>query len=384
MSSALDAANPRRPRIPVLDFIRLAAIFLMIQGHTLDALVDPAHLDTGLLRWNAWTQLRGLTAPLFLMVSGAATVLGIRHDAEGRVAPDLVRHRVRMALMVMGLGYLLVFPAARIADLPFLSPDTWRGFLQVNILRANGVILLLLTALLVRTRTVARYASWSVALGLLVLLATPAVTRFDWFAWLPEPVAAYLSFRHGSTFPLFPFAGYMFLGVGLGAALRLASPGRETRTFRWICLGAAAACLALGLAVAGTPLGGLADPDVAKVGYAYSFLRLGSVLLIFGALALVTERSPRFTAILAPLGRFSLAAYVVHLLLLYGPPWSGGLADVWPRTLTVGQGALCVLLVAVLTYAGIFGWRWFRREQPRWGRWVKAAAVLLVLWELIV
>jgi uncharacterized membrane protein len=373
-----------RPRILVLDIIRLAAILLMIQGHTLDALVHPAHLDPGTFIGNAWTQLRGLTAPLFLLVSGAASALGIRPDDQGRVARDLIWRRVRAALMVMGIGYLLVFPAARIADLPFLPPDTWRGFLQVNILRANGAALLVLTALLAGARTVRRYAGWSVALGLLVLLATPAAAGLDWFAWLPEGVAAYLSFQHGSTFPLFPFAGYMFLGAGLGGVLREAPPGLEERSFRRACLGAAAAALAFGLAASHLKVGLPPSREVAQAGYSYIFLRLGSALLLFGLLSWAVAWRPRSAAALAPLGRVSLPAYVGHLLLLYGPPWTGGLADLWHRTLTLGQGALCILLVGGLTYAGILAWQWVRREQPRFGRLLQTAVLLLVLWELMV
>ena len=384
MPPSHDGATPPRSRILALDFIRLAAIVLMIQGHTLDALMDPARIDLGTFRWNAWMHLRGLTAPLFLLVSGAATVLGIRFEADGRVARALVRRRRRTALMVLGLGYLLLFPAARIFDLPFLTADIWRGFFQVNILTANGVTLLLLTALLDRTRSVRRYAAWSLALGLLVFLAAPGVTALDWFAWLPEPVAAYLSFQHGSTFPLFPTSGYMFMGVGLGAVLREAPADRRERLFRHVCLGIAAASLGLGLLASQLPPGWLPRHDPTRVGYAYSFGRLGVALLVLTLLAWVVERRPRFAAALVPLGQASLMAYVGHLLLLYGTPWHRGLADLWPRTLDLGPAVLSVVLVGGLTFGGILAWQWIRREWPRLGGWLEATVVLAVVWELVI
>jgi uncharacterized membrane protein len=377
------AANGSRSRVLALDCIRLAAILMMIQGHTLDALMGPAHIHLGTFRWDAWLQLRGLTAPLFLLVSGAATVLGIRHREDGRVAMDLVRHRVRTALMVMGVGYLLVFPAACIFDLFFLSRGVWRGCLQVNILQANGATLLLLTALLARTRTVRRYAAWSVALGLLILLAAPAVAAAPWFDWLPEPLAAFLSFQHGSAFPLFPTGGYMFLGVGLGAVLREAPEARRERTFRRVCLGAAGLCLALAVAASWTPSGWLPARDPAGVGYVYSFGRLGSALLVFGLVTWAVERRPAFAAALVPLGRVSLPAYVGHLLLLYGTPWTEGLADLWPRTLTVGQAALCALLVGGTTYAAILAWKRLQQCRPRLGVLLRASACLALVIALV-
>ena len=377
-------AHTHGSRILVLDFIRLAAILLMVQGHTLDALMNPGLIVPGTLRWDAWLHLRGLTAPLFLLVSGAATVLGIRFEADGRVARALVRRRRRTALMVTGLGYLLLFPASRIFDLPFLTADIWRGFFQVNILAANGVTLLLLTSLLERSRSIRRYAAWSVGLGLLIILAAPVVTSLDWFAWLPEPVAAYLSFQHGSTFPLFPTSGYMFVGVGVGAVLREVPADRRERAFRRACLGAAAAGLGLGLLSSQLSPGWLPAHDPTRVGYVYSFCRLGMAFLVFGLLAWAVERLPRLAASLAPLGQASLMAYVGHLLLLYGPPWHGGLDTFWPRTLDLGPAVLLVILVEGLTFGGILAWQWTRREWPRLGGLLEATAVLAVVWELVV
>ncbi|NTV74844.1 MAG: DUF1624 domain-containing protein [Holophaga sp.] len=70
MPRSIQAQGAVQPRVLVLDFIRLAALLLMIQGHTLDALVDPRRLDPETFHWRTWMHLRGLTAPLFLMVYG--------------------------------------------------------------------------------------------------------------------------------------------------------------------------------------------------------------------------------------------------------------------------------------------------------------------------
>ena len=64
------------PRIQLLDFIRFMAMVLMVEGHTLEAFLRPQDIRMADFGWNAWVGLRGLTAPLFLMVSGAASGMG--------------------------------------------------------------------------------------------------------------------------------------------------------------------------------------------------------------------------------------------------------------------------------------------------------------------
>ena len=356
MSILSSGPHPPRPRIHHLDFIRLVAMLLMIQGHTLDAFLDPAYMDLDTFHWQAWVQLRGLTAPLFLLVSGAATVLGVRHDLNGRIPLSLLRRRIITGCTVIALGYLMVFPANRLADLRWVSMDVWQGFLRVNILQLNGVTLLILTALLAMTRTVRRYAAWSLGLGFMILLLAPIVTSIDWFSIFPEGLAAYLSFDHGSLFPLFPTSAYMFLGVGLGALLMEVPADQRVRLFRLASLTASALLLLLAMGAEHLTMKMLPAHDLYKAGYAYSCFRLGFALLIIGMLAWVAEVQPRFAAVLASLGRKSLAVYVVHLTLIYGTPWTQGLARDNFHALSLGQGALFIPLVGGATFAAVLLW----------------------------
>jgi uncharacterized membrane protein len=367
----------------VLDFIRLTAMLLMIQGHTLAALLDPARLDLGSFPWQAWEGLRGLTAPMFLLVSGAATVLGIRHGADGRIPRALLLRRIRVAFTVAAIGYLLVFPANRLADLRWVSPDIWRAFLQVGILQLNGLTLLLLTLLLALTRTVRRYAAWSLGLGALILAAAPLVATVDWFRHLPEGLAAYLSFDHGSLFPLFPYSAYMFLGVGLGALL-LETPAPERgRRFRLACLAAGCSCLLFSLAAEHLPWQLISLQYAYRGGYAYTSFRLGFTLLLFGGLAWAAQLCPRLEAAAAPLGRRSLFVYVGHLVVLYGTPWTAGLATGRLHSLTVGEGVLEVLLVGSITLGVVLLRDWIRGRSRPLGMLIHASALLALACALI-
>lgn len=345
-----------RSRIPLLDAIRLVAILLMLQGHTLEAFVAPAAMDWNSLHWQLWGQVRGLTAPLFLLVSGAATVLATRREPGGRIPSSQYLRRLRTALMVIGIGYLMVFPAARLADLPWVSTEGWRVFLQVNILQLNGVTLLLVTGLMALTRSARAHAAWSLVLGLLILLAAPWVGGTDWFSRLPEGVAAYLTFVHGSLFPLFPASAFMFLGVGLGTVLMEAPEGQRLRRFRLAALAAGLAALALSLLAERMPLGLLPVHDAYRTGWASSFHRLGFSLLVIGALTALAEAWPRIAQALAPLGRKSLAVYVVHIALIYGTPWSPGLMDQAHHALTPVEGLGMIPVVGAATLVLVILW----------------------------
>lgn len=376
MPRSLQAQGAVQSRVLVLDFIRLAALLLMIQGHTLDALVNPRWLDPETFHWRTWMHLRGLTAPLFLMVSGAATVLGLRYEADGRLVRGVLRRRLWTAFKVMGLGYLLVFPAARIIDLPWVSLEVWQGFLQVNILQANGATLLLLTGLLACVRTLRHYVGWSLGLGLLVVLASPWVYAVDWFRWLPEGLAAFLSFRHGSGFPLFPASGFMFLGVGLGAVLMESPPDLRLRRFRLASLTACVAFLLLGLATERLPQHLFPAHDPHMAGYAYTCLRLGFAFLLLGLLAWVAEGWPRLVEAVAPMGRKSLPIYLGHLILLFGLPWTGGLATERLHQASLVQGWLYVGLVGGATFGAVLLWKAVMDRTPWLGQMLGFSAAL--------
>ena len=378
MSVPSQGSRASRPRIHVLDFIRLVAILLMLQGHTLEAFVAPSAMDWDSLRWQVWGQMRGLTAPLFLLVSGAAMVLATRRDPDGRVPAGQILRRIRTALLVLAIGYLLVFPAARVEDLRWVSPEGWRVFLQANILQLNGVTLILATGLMALTRTPRAQALWSLALGLLILAAAPLVTALPWFAWLPEGMAAYLSYAHGSLFPLFPGSAFLFLGVALGTVLVEAPEDQRLRRFRIAALGGALLALAGSLAAARLPAGLLLPHEAYQTGWESTLHRLGLTLLVVGALAALAEVRPRVAMALAPLGRKSLAVYVVHLALIYGTPWTPGLLDGAHHALPPRYGLGMIPVIGVATLAMVLLWDRVRNHSEP-ARTLAHAATLCVL-----
>ncbi len=348
-----EPAAPRGGRLDFLDFIRLAAMVFMVQGHTLDALVRPDHLNIGVFPWNVWHALRGQTAPIFLLLSGMVGAISLKRKADGRVDRAVLGRRTAWALGLMALGYLLVFPANRIADLRWLSPEGWRGFLQVNILQLNGVGLLILTGLAARTRSDRAYGQAAWVLAALTFAVTPFLQGVDWFRMLPEGLAAYVSPAHGSLFPVFPHAMYLFLGAGVGVELKGLAESEARRRFERFCCWGTLGALGGSMLAACLPRTWFPPQDPYVTGWAFNLLRLGLALPLMALLARWMAHRPTWGASWARLGRHSLKVYVGHLVLLYGLPWTLGLTGKLYRSLDLTQGFLAVLGVGGVTFGGV-------------------------------
>ena len=219
----------------------------MVLGHTLDALLAPAvrALPAVDLYWKA----RGLTAPLFLVVSGWAATLAVRRSgAHGLAVP---RGRLSRVILLLVIAYLLRWPGWGVERLLAADREVWAHFLAFDPLHTIAVALLATAGVLGLPWTdrekafgFALLAAVCVTGGLL-----PPAPAAPSSAVLPASLPALaLTQAAGGTspFPLFPWAAYFFVGAivalaaaeeagrrarglaGLGAALVVASSGRAS------------------------------------------------------------------------------------------------------------------------------------------------------------
>ncbi|MBR3090375.1 MAG: DUF1624 domain-containing protein, partial [Bacteroidetes bacterium] len=82
-------------RIPSLDIARLLAMLMMVQGHTIYCLLDTNIINSGLWYWNTWTFIRGITAPVFLMVSGAVHIFANKRNEYGKIKKETIKKRFK-------------------------------------------------------------------------------------------------------------------------------------------------------------------------------------------------------------------------------------------------------------------------------------------------
>jgi acyltransferase len=296
----------------------------MVFGHTCDALLSPAARAAPLVV--AYWKARGLTAPLFMMVSGWAVTLAVsRAPARGLA---LVRARLPRVLLLLAIGYALRFPGWDIPGLLAGDPSPWRQFLAFDALHAiaAGLLALLLTLAL----------PWSsrekgLAFVLLAAVAVALGMRAPSFPTTLPALALAQALGGTSPFPVFPWAAYFFLG----AAIPLLTDIRPIR--RALALAGVGACL---VAVTCWQQVGILPP-------AHPSLVLFRVGLILMLLALLETSSARVARVLAPLGRSSLPVYAIHLPIVYGWSTLEGLAQrVGPR-LTFSGAALTAVVVLV-------------------------------------
>ena len=213
--AAGNAGTAGRSRILFIDLARAVAVLLMVQGHTIDALLAPEYRTT--LQYNAWLYLRGLTSCTFLFLSGAAfSLTALKHwDDQGHFSTRSFK-RVRRLAFFLALGYFIRFPMGHFRDLPYATLERWRSFFAVDVLQNVAVTLLALQFLIGLSKTPRRFAIACGTLALALVGLTPVIHAIDWTGRLPLLVASYLSYATGSNFPLFPWAGFTLLGAVFG------------------------------------------------------------------------------------------------------------------------------------------------------------------------
>jgi len=346
-TTLFDLGKPS-PRHPGLDGARGLAVVAMVLGHTLDAVLSPA------ARANPWVQryweLRGITAPLFLLVAGFAVVAALSRQSAG----ESFGRRARRALLLLFLGYFLHWPGWDTVHALGWGVELRSRLFAFDTLQSIGVSLLVGAAVLVLAR-----GTWTRALALAALaVAIPLGSVFMWNAATGWPLELQQAVgMPGSRFPLFPWAGYFFAGALAAHLLRLLRPGWPQ--------GLALVALGAGLLLLTRRLPADWSPTSA---WLVAF-RVGEGLLVLGAVNLLPQL---FSRPLAPLGRASLWLYVLHLPVVYG--WAGtpGLASrVGPTqellpALGIGFGLLAVCFAIARLGSLVRGGERRTAEAPAW------------------
>jgi acyltransferase len=298
----------------------------MVLGHTLDALLTPE------MRAQPWVkqywELRGITAPLFLLVAGFAVVAALGTSRE-RAGQTLGR-RLRRALLLLFLGYFVHWPGWDTVHWLGWGEELRERLFSFDALQCIGVSLGVGAGVIALAR-----GTWTRALALALLaVGIPLVSAWAWGAAAPGPIELRQAVgMPGARFPLFPWAGFFFAGALTAHLSRALRPGWP----QGLALGA----LGAGLLLVTSRLSQDWSPTSAWL----VALRVGQGLLVLGAINLLPQL---LTRPLAPLGRASLWLYVLHLPVVYGWAGTAGLAGrvgptlELPAALLVGTSLLAV------------------------------------------
>ena len=352
-------AQPHK-RIVFLDLMRFLALVMMIQGHTIYALIDREtwfHRDNWF--FPGWEWLRGYTAPVFLIVAGTVFTYLLFQEGKPRI-----RKGIKRALVLLFFGYFLRFPFEVFVE--EISPQRVSSALAVDVLHLIGVGLLQLCLLYWMSKgKLGSMSFWLLLTSTLILVFFPIAHNYDWANIFPEFLAAYLYSGTGSLFPLIPWLVYLLAGGMLGAWLSkvygsLGSGPLGTNK---------AGIRLLGTGIFFVLLAELGDwVEIRAFGASYFwesspnlvFHRLGMVLLIMGLVFFLSRRVPRVPYGVKILSKNTLWIYIAHLILLYNVllPNTDLQLPLW--------GAILAVIVMLVLMLGLAWWIDRRLKYARW------------------
>lgn len=362
--------SPPRSRLLFVDLARAVTVLMMVQGHTLHVLLSRTWQENAL--FETWLFLRGLTAPMFMFLSGLSFSVATmrRWDTSLALGLPLLRRLARFVSYLL-IGYALHFPVRDIRRLATIDAARWQSFYIVDVLQTVAVSLIVLQLLVLLCRRPWRFALCCAALGTAVLAATPAMRAVDWSARLWPPLAAYLYSGTGSIFPLFGWSAYLLLGAAAGVTL-LQWPKPSSAATSAALLGLAAA-VPVGLwRESRYPLPLIDARPVLLLN------RLGGVLLLLAAFQRIGRRIARLPLALQALSEESLVVYFLHLCLLYGSIWGDGMWQwIGPRLGPLPTAGWVLAFLLGVTLVAV-AWNRLKARFPR-GRQVARVGIVLTL-----
>jgi uncharacterized membrane protein len=223
-------------RIHAFDWLRGVAVVVMIQTHSL-VLLQPALEKEKLFSW--LVRIDGLVAPSFIFSAGFALALvQVRAaiSAAKKPALEAITARKAQALKTLKrIGEVLL--VASIVNTVWFA--TWRElkwFLRIDILHCIGISLLAVLPLLVALASRPNVLRWlMLGLAALVFGAAPLMETVEGpLSILVNTKVGAIDDTLGTTFPLFPWAGYVFLGASFGATVGRMK--REAELWAWLGL----------------------------------------------------------------------------------------------------------------------------------------------------
>lgn len=331
MTSRPEGAPHASTRRHYIDWARGIAVLIMIHAHVLDAWTRPAERKS--LAFGYLNVLGGFAAPMFLWLAGVSLML----SATRGLTRGQGREAVAAALVRRGAEIFVLAFIFRAQSFVVSPGNPLVSLLRVDILNIMGPSLVG-AALLWRLAPVQRWASWLCAgAGAAIALVTPLARTATWVSALPPAVQWYITpVGNHSTFTLFPWAGFVFVGAACGIILASAKT-REGRTMLVMSIA--------GLALAAGSYALSFRPSIYQTSSfwttspTYFGVRIGILMIALGALYVLSPAAalaPAAWNALARFGRHSLFVYWVHVELVYGyttavlhhrlPLWGTGVA----------------------------------------------------------
>jgi uncharacterized membrane protein len=349
-------------RLVAVDLVRVFAMVLMVQGHTLDVLLTP---ESHFTRWyNFWLFCRGFTAPMFMTLSGFGFALATLRHWENHLhfGPALGKRLRRFGFFVL-LGYSMRIPVHSLTrELRWAGPDAWQTFLQFDVLQTIGCTLIALELLVLVLRTPRRLMMVAGTLALTIASTAPLAWNSHFVNSLPLGIKAALVGTTGSLFPLLPWSAYILLGATMGTLYVTVGRANPSLLRQAIPFGAL-------LLLVGVRLEPLAMRVYGQANFWPStphlfLVRVGFVAALLGLATFVERLLPVAPRTVQSLAEESLLVYFVHVILLYGSSWNTGVKEYLGASMTFAHAYLFVVALVAVMLTMAFYWNHTKKTYP--------------------
>ncbi|MBN2399342.1 MAG: DUF1624 domain-containing protein [Candidatus Aminicenantes bacterium] len=336
-------------RIEAVDLFRFFVLFFMIQGHLFRAYLLPA------IRHEHWFSihdtLHGMVAPGFLFSAGFAAFLSFYNKRQHYIHLDRAFFkRLRRILFVIAIGYWIHLPFFSLRKtLRFIAQGQADEFFKVDILQCIGIGLLLFTIMAVVLKKEKIVVIFSTLAGALFFLLPETVRHIH----LHPAIDSYFQYDV-SLFPIFPWAGYLFVGV-LAAYFYVLL--KKEIFFKLLLL----------LGIVFFPWFFLISrPSYYKVELTLSgnLNKIGGVFLVLWlADWLLRQFKGPLLKFLVRAGTESLFIYVLHLFIIFNSIFGFGLKPRFQDSMRVPQALLLFLAIALLVFSMAMVYNWLKQKQ---------------------
>ena len=366
-------------RLYYIDALRAWAILMMLQGHFVDGLLDPAFRDPENSVYATWSYFRGITAPVFFTVSGFIfTYLLLKAPIQGRNNPR-IQKGLKRAFQLLLIGYAL-----RLNLGGLFSGVLYPTFFMVDVLHCIGLSLLGLIGIyvLVGQKKTASFPVILTLLGIVIFLFEPAYKQWTFTGW-PVGLANYFTKANGSVFTLIPWFGYAAFGGALSYVFK--SGVKKS----WFYPVAILSSLALG-GVLIYQSSAFFDSLYRTTDLAlfraveqnnYLFIRLGNVLVALSVFMGIRKWFTQPTVI--AVGQVTLSIYVIHYIFLYGSFTGLGFYRFWKYSLSpevIIPGALVFMLLCT-SLALLYNRKKAALKEFAWLAWDQMTIYTSLAWE---
>lgn len=336
-------------RIIFVDLMRAFAVIMMVQGHTVDSLLDVSFRDFNTLGFSIWHTFRGFTAPIFMFTSGCIFTYLLRFHNKPFDSNPRIKKGIRRFLMLVCIGYLLRFPTNLSLNFTNVGEKGWKIFFAFDALHliGCGLLFIIIFSYLQDKFRINEYIIFLFGAFFFFFLY-PLVDSINWIEYFSLPITSILHRGYGSLFPLFPWVGYLLMGAILGAYL--ANNPKAPKSIKF-----AFSLLAIGIvAVIIFNVINKFYPSNEVTWYKQLNIilyRVGIVILLNGIMCILSIKLTNIPRLIKETAKHTLSIYVVHLIILYGFFYWPGLNYFFGRSTSVEWTIVIAIgmLISMLT-----------------------------------